>query len=145
MKKSQREIHRNLATRMVSVQQVVSPFFTAAEHSSDSVYFVLTRLVLISDEARNLQKVDSVLQLILVLWLNNSNFINCANKNAMSQLCQLFINLSQINKSENPQRALTLETAMSTMLYYCTRAKQLNIFNEIRLSSEDLQAIKSLI
>jgi len=31
------------------------------------------------------------------------------------------------------------------MLFYSTRAKQLNIFNEIRLSSEDLQAVKSLI
>jgi len=69
---------------MINIQQVVSPFFTTTEHSSDSVYFVLTRLVLISDEAKNLQKVDAVLQLIMELWLNNSNFINCAQKNAMS-------------------------------------------------------------
>ena len=79
---------------MCEFRRAASAYYVNNQHNSDTIYFNLTRLVLVSDESRNLKKVDSVLHSILFMWLNNSNFINCAQKSTMSQLCTLFNNLS---------------------------------------------------
>ena len=79
------------------------------------------------------------------MWLNNSNFTNCALKNTMSQLCTLFNNLSQLDKSENPFRLEVMKTAMSTILFFVTRARELDLYGEIKLNNEDLLVIRALL
>ena len=79
------------------------------------------------------------------MWLNNSNFTNCALKNTMSQLCTLFNNLSQLDKSDNPLRLEVMKTAMSTILFYITRARELDLYGEIKLNNEDLLVVRGLL
>ena len=81
---------------MIHLMQAISPQYINHVHDSDSIYYSLTRLggIIDEDEGYNLQKVDQVLQLILMTWLNNSCFLNCAQKNTFSLLCSLFNTLS---------------------------------------------------
>ena len=130
---------------MVELRKVVSSYYVNHRHNSDALYFNLTRLVLISDERHNLKKVNSVLQSILLMWLNNSNFTNCAQKSTMSQLCTLFNNLSQLDKSENPFRKQVMITAMSAILFFINRAREINLYREIKLNNEDLLVVRALL
>ena len=86
---------------MEKLQNTISPYYTKNVNNSDTIFYSLSRLALISDESSNLEKVDKVLQLILIIWLNNSCFKNCVEKNAFSQLCQILNNISQIDMPED--------------------------------------------
>ena len=130
---------------MIHIRQVVSSYYINNQHNSDALYFSLTRLILISDEGCNLKKVDSVLQAILLMWLNNANFTNCAQKSTMSQLCTLFNNLSQIDRRENPLRTQVMKTTISALLFYIEKARALNLYKDIRLSSEDFLVLRALL
>ena len=63
----------------------------------------------------------------------------------MSQLCTLFNNVSQIDKRENPQRTQTMTTVVSAILFFIAKAQELNLYRDIRMSSEDLQVIRALL
>lgn len=83
----------------------------------------------------------------MALWLNDSNFITCAQKNALSQLCQLYTKLSQLPRQSSDsgqhqeEKVAALETTMSTILFFLMRAKQLQLYSDIKLSADDLSAI----
>ena len=80
--------------QMIAAQQTVSSYFIDNEHISEAIYFNIDKLVQISEQSANYEKVNHVLQLTLILWVNNSCYINCAQKRTVSHLSQIISNMS---------------------------------------------------
>ena len=121
-KRHYNEIHPNLSSRLNHLKSAISPYYINNIHNSDAIYYSLTKLALISDDSRNLDKVHSILLSILLTWLSNSCYRNCAHKNTFSQLCQLFNNISSINLRGDSKKMATIQTAISALVFYVQKA-----------------------
>ena len=112
---------------MQQLRKILPVGYTEMPHELDLVYLTLSRLVLISDDARNIAKVDNVLKFLLQMWLNSASFTSCAKKSSLSQLCSLLTNLMGIEDKSAARKASM--TATSTLLFFVQRARELGLYN----------------
>ena len=106
-------------------------------HDAESAYLVLSRLAGISDEVVNLDKVESMLNLINILWLSKSSFITSSRRDSLSQVYTIIANLAQL-VGQRQKRNRVLVLAIETMLRFLDMAREHDVYRLIIVRGEDL-------
>ena len=94
--KNFKESFGTLDERLAQLKTTVAQGFLGMNHDSESAYLILSRLATISDELQNLDKVDTILNLINILWVNKSSFLASSRRDSLSQVCTIVGNLAQL-------------------------------------------------
>ena len=135
--KNFKESFGSLPERLAQLKTSVSPGFLGMNHDAESAYLVLSRLAGISDEVQNLDKVESMLNLINILWLSKSSFITSSRRDSLSQTCTIIANLAQL-VGQRQKRNRVLVLAIETMLRFLDIAREHDVYRLIIVRGEDL-------
>ena len=131
----------DLVDKLAKLTPKVASSYLETPHDSDAVYLILSRCATISDEILNLSKVESLLNLINILWLNRANVLASAQRASLAKLCTLVTNLTQLKF--HPQKDRTLKLAVQTMMNFLERAQAEGTLQDVK--NDDLHVIKPLI